>query len=167
MTALLFVVILLLIAVDQLLKIIMQNWLMNGPPHVLLEGVLGLTYLENKGAAFGMMQNMRWLFILLTGVVIAVALYLLAAGKIKSRWLVAGCVLFTAGGAGNLIDRIFRGYVIDYVEPLFVNFAIFNFADSLVTVGAGIVIVKMLADIVAEHREGKQASQSADGSLHD
>lgn len=159
MTALLFVIILLLIMVDQLLKIIMQGWLMYEPTYKIIDGVLGFTYLENRGAAFGILQNMRWVFILLTGVVILFLIYLLIAKKLKSQWMMAGAVLIVAGGIGNLIDRIFRGYVIDYIEPLFINFAVFNFADMLITVGAGIVIVKLLVDIIQEQRQAKLKKQ--------
>ena len=62
--------------------------------------------------------------------------------------------LIVSGGLGNLIDRIFRGYVIDYIEPLFVNFAVFNFADILVTVGAAILIVYLIYDTAKESKTG-------------
>ena len=67
-------------------------------------------------------------------------------------------VLIISGGLGNLIDRIFRGSVIDYIEPLFVNFAVFNFADCLVTVGAAILIVYLIYDLVKSVRKSDKAS---------
>ena len=60
------------------------------------------------------------------------------------------------GIIGNLLDRVFRGYVIDYIEPLFINFAVFNFADVLITCGATILIVWMIKDIIKDFKKPKE-----------
>ena len=155
MTALLFIIILLLVIIDQLLKIIMQGWLMYEGPYVVIDGLFQFSYVENRGMAFGMMQDMRWVFIALTTVVTVYLIYLLLFKKIRSKWATAGIVLIVSGGIGNMIDRLFRGYVIDYIETTFVNFAVFNFADMLVCIGAAMVIVKLFADLIVESRKGK------------
>ena len=64
--------------------------------------------------------------------------------------------LIIAGGAGNLIDRVFRGFVVDYIEPLFIDFAIFNFADILVTCSAIVLIIWTIYDIYREHKAEKE-----------
>lgn len=162
MTALLFIIIFLLVIVDQLLKIIMQSWLMYESSHVVIDGLFQFSYVENRGMAFGMMQNMRWLFIVLTVIVTVYLIYLLLFKKVSSKWAIAGIVLIIAGGIGNMIDRVFRGYVIDYIEPTFINFAVFNFADMLVCVGAGIIIVKLFADLISDGRKIKASEHNQD-----
>jgi signal peptidase II len=61
-----------------------------------------------------------------------------------------------AGGLGNLIDRIFRGIVVDYIEPLFMNFAVFNFADCLITVGAVVLVIYLLYDIICDSKKNNK-----------
>ena len=68
-------------------------------------------------------------------------------------------ILILSGGAGNLIDRVFRGFVVDYIEPLFINFAVFNFADILVCVGAAVLIVYLLYDMFRDAKRTKQAAE--------
>lgn len=58
-----------------------------------------------------------------------------------------------AGGAGNFVDRVARGFVVDYIEPTFVNFAVFNFADCCVTVGAALLIIKTVYDLISENKK--------------
>lgn len=92
--------------------------------------------LKIAAAAFGMLENQRWFFIILTVAVVLAGIYYILSGKLKSNYLLVCFMLIISGGIGNLIDRIFRGYVIDYIEVLFVHFAVFNFADILVTCGS-------------------------------
>ena len=68
---------------------------------------------------------------------------------------ICGAVII-AGGIGNLIDRVFRGFVIDYIEPLFIDFAIFNFADILVTCGAAVLIFWLIFDMIRESKKEKE-----------
>lgn len=82
---------------------------------------------------------------------------LIALGRkfFDSKILHWSIVLITAGGIGNLIDRIFRGYVIDYFEFTFFKFPVFNFADCLVTVGAAVAIVYLVYDIIVTAKKEK------------
>ena len=155
--ALSITIIVLLVITDQLLKIIIDLWLKPIGSHALINNFIQLRYIENRGAAFGMLQNARWFFILFSLIIIAVGLYLMFAKKIKSKFVHISAILVIAGGIGNMIDRVFRGYVIDYIEPLFVNFAIFNFADCLVTVGAFMLIGYLIYDMITDSKKNGKA----------
>ncbi|MCL2203627.1 MAG: signal peptidase II [Defluviitaleaceae bacterium] len=139
-----------LIALDQWLKIWSSANLAGQPRRAVVDGVLGLTYFHNRGAAFGLLSDRewgRWVITVLVIVLLAgVAWYY---GRLPTErklwWVRAPLILIFAGGLGNLIDRFRLGYVVDMLEFLFVNFAIFNLADVFVTVGAfSMVLVVML-----------------------
>ncbi|MCL2508530.1 MAG: signal peptidase II [Oscillospiraceae bacterium] len=138
-----------LTAADQLIKLIVVRGLLRGNPRTLIANVLALRYVENTGAAFSIFQNRTTLLAVFTGAALAAGILVMAMGMIKSNLLYASFVMIVAGGLGNLIDRVLRGFVIDYIEPLFMNFAVFNFADALVTLGAFAMIAYLLVDIVS------------------
>jgi len=104
---------------------------------VLVPGVLGLQYTQNYGISFSLLGDsaaaMRAVSAI-TGLAILVGIALLLMGKLRGAYI-PGAALVMAGGAGNLIDRMLHGYVVDYIELLFVRFAIFNLADVLITCG--------------------------------
>lgn len=129
---------LLLVGLDQIFKKLAIDHLMElgGEGKPLIPDVLHLTYVENRGAAFGIMQNMRVLMIVMTLVVIVGFLVYIIMSKRKSPFLYATMSLIIAGGIGNLIDRIFRGFVVDYIDFRLINFAVFNLADCCVVIGA-------------------------------
>ena len=129
--------------IDQLIKVWAVNNLAAGAIPII-PGVLSLTYHENFGAAFGILQNQKLFLVGITSLVMICGLIILFSGKIKSRLLIWSIALVIGGGVGNLIDRIWRGYVVDYIyfEPI--NFPIFNFADSCVVVGTGIIMLYIL-----------------------
>ena len=154
------IIIFLLVAVDLLIKIIVKLGLEPiGIAH-FIPNFIQFHYTENKGAAFSMLQNARWLFISVTMIACIVAIVLMLTNKIKSGVVYTSLVFIVAGGIGNLIDRIFLGYVIDYIEPLFVNFAIFNFADCLVTVGGAILVVYLIIDAVKGTKNSKKVTSN-------
>lgn len=130
----------LLIVVDQVIKYVVDVFLKPVGNLAVIDGLLNFTYVENRGAAFGMLQNFRWIFIVLTIVIIVVCLYMVVSKAIDNRLLLYSLIFIIGGGAGNLIDRIFRGYVIDYINVSFFP-PVFNFADCCVTIGAILLIV--------------------------
>ena len=81
-------------------------------------------------------------------------------GKIKSKFCQVCAVLIVAGGLGNLIDRVLLGYVIDYIEVQFVDFAVFNFADILVTCGSFMLMGYMIYDIFREKKQAKAGDKN-------
>lgn len=145
---------LLAVVLDQVTKILAVKYLMPVNTVPIIKSVLHLTYLENTGAAFGSLKNSRWVFLAVsTFAIIALVFYMLRF-KPKNRVLSAGLAFIIGGGIGNMIDRIAKGYVVDFVDFRLVNFAVFNVADSFVCVGAALVIIYIF--FFAE-KEGKNA----------
>ncbi len=132
-----------IVGIDQLIKFLVYSYLKPVGSVEIIPGLFSLTYVENKGAAFGMMANMRWVFIIFTIAVIAVLFYVIFKKKIKSKMFTASAILLIGGGIGNLIDRIFLGYVIDYLSISFFP-PVCNFADYCITVGTGLLLIYMI-----------------------
>ncbi len=130
-----------LIAIDQYSKFLAVEHLLDGSTITVIPNILGLKYAENTGAAFSIFSNSTLFLIIVTSVAIIGMFYLLFKSKQidkVEKWLLA---LAIAGGIGNLIDRIRLGYVVDYFEVLFMDFAIFNVADSYVCIAVFLAIV--------------------------
>lgn len=135
------------LALDQLSKALCASWLptLPGKTYSLIKGVFSLTYVENRGAAFGMLQNKQAFFIVITVLVCAFIAYLLVKERKKMHPLMkAALSLVLAGAAGNFIDRVFLGYVRDMFYFELIDFAVFNVADAAITVGAAILILDVL-----------------------
>lgn len=113
------------------------------PARELIPGVVALNYAENTGAAFSALSGATWLVSGLSVALILAVTALLAADEKMSRWARLGLWLVVAGGLGNLYDRLTYGYVVDFIELLFINFAIFNVADICVCCGAVMAIVAL------------------------
>ena len=133
-----FMALILLIAPDQIVKQWVMAVLKPGGPIVFIPGVLELTYVENRGAAFGILQNRQWFFVVVTVAVLAGVLWIYPRIPEKRRFLpLRLCACFIAAGAiGNMIDRISRGYVVDFIYFRLINFPVFNVADIYVTCSA-------------------------------
>lgn len=125
-----------LIILDQLTKYWAVTQLKDKSPIVWLEGIFELNYLENKGAAFGIFQNQRIFFVILTIILSIFMLHILYKLPQTRRYTPFKiCLVFIlAGGLGNLVDRILNGYVIDFFYFSLINFPIFNVADCYVTI---------------------------------
>ena len=130
------------IVLDRITKIYAAKHFISNPHSGSL---INLTYLENRGAAFGILQDKRILFVILT---IAIVIYLLYyfITNLKSNPLVLNIAfsLIISGALGNFYDRLFQGYVVDFIEFAFVDFPVFNIADIFVTVGCGLLIIYIL-----------------------
>ena len=149
-------VIALCIALDQLSKLLAARFLQPIPTKPLWEGVLHLTYVENKGAAFGMFSNARWVFMIIsTAAIIALAIFIYG-GMGENPLYIVSSLLIISGGIGNMIDRIFLGYVVDFIDFRLINFAVFNIADSFVCIGAGLLILALLKDLIEEAKKGSK-----------
>lgn len=143
-----------LTAADQLLKLWVRRALAGG--RVLAwEKVFALRFTRNTGAAFSLLSAHTSFLSVLTGLFLLAGFVVLFSGKVRSKLLFVALTLILSGGLGNWIDRVRVGYVTDYIEPLFMQFAVFNFADILITVGAGLLIVWLIYDSVRARREKK------------
>ena len=134
-----------LIVFDQITKKIVLARLV-GQPYVLIEGVFEFRYLENRGAAFGILQNSIPFFLVIAVVILIVVLWCflrLPAGRHYLPLNIALLLLFS-GAIGNMIDRIFRRFVVDFMYFRLIDFQIFNVADCYVTIGAALVIISVI-----------------------
>ena len=127
---------------DRLSKIYAINNFIENP---IESPIINFTYLENRGAAFGILQAKRIFFLLIT---VAIVLYLIYyfIKNYKNNPLILNIALsfIISGALGNFYDRAFNGYVVDFIEFAFINFPIFNIADILVTIGCGLAIIYIL-----------------------
>ena len=124
-----------LIIFDQWTKALAVEHLMNQKPFVLIPGVFQLHYLENRGAAFGMLQGQRLFFVVIAILVLAAInyIYFKLPWQKHFHYLRAVGIFVAAGAVGNLIDRVSLGYVVDFFYFELINFPIFNVADIYVT----------------------------------
>ena len=130
-----------LIAVDLLTKLAASK--LGSREVVLIPGVLSLSYIENHGAAFGIMQGRQWLLIVISAVIIAAAV-VFCIRRIRDtryRYLRVLTVFLVAGALGNMIDRIMLGYVRDFIYFKLIDFPVFNVADIYVTVSAVLILI--------------------------
>lgn len=134
-----------LVAADQLIKLWAVRVLMPvGTMDFIRFGnweILGLRYCENTGAAFSSFSGAKWFLIILVSVMLAGLLIFTVRYKYKRPLFLISSVMIMAGGLGNLIDRVRQGYVVDYFDVKLFNFAIFNFADVCVVLGAVFMLI--------------------------
>ncbi len=132
----------LLVFADQLTKYLAVSYLKGKTSIPLIQNVLELKYLENRGIAFGLFQGKISVFLLLCLLFFAAALYCFIKIPKRSYYFPVLFILFlmTAGGLGNFIDRIYRGFVVDFIYLSLIDFPIFNLADIYVVLG-GILLI--------------------------
>ncbi len=133
----------LLVLVDYFIKVWAVNSLKPITHIDIIKNVLSLHYHENFGAAFGILQQKKWFLIVFTSLMIIALIYILFNKKFNKPILNTSLMLIIAGGIGNLVDRVAKGYVVDYIyfEPI--NFPIFNFADMCVVCGTILLFIYM------------------------
>lgn len=129
----------LLVAVDQITKFFAVDRLKERVSVSIIEDFFSLTYVENRGAAFGMLQGGKWIFLAITAVVLVLIIIYYAKHKRtkENLWLRIALTMVAAGAVGNAADRLIRGFVVDFFDfNIFgYDFPVFNFADILVVVG--------------------------------
>ena len=150
MTVVLIAVIAAVIGLDQLTKWLTVVNLAEYESFPVWQDVFHFTYVKNTGMAFGMLKDHRWVFMVFSTIAIVALIVYLFRFRPESRWMQISMAMIIGGGIGNMIDRIFLGYVIDFIDVTLINFAVFNVADSFVCVGAGIMIVCLIIDLIKE-----------------
>lgn len=141
MVVLQFIVAALIVALDQGTKLLAVKFLSPRGVLPIIDGVFNLRYVENTGAAFSMLRGQTLILVLVPVVASIAMIYILASGRIKSKIGSWGIAIILSGALGNLIDRIFRGAVVDMFDFSLINFPVFNVADIAVTVGAVLFFV--------------------------
>ena len=151
------IVTILLIAIDQITKYIALTNLKPISSIVFIEGFMDFTFVENRGAAFGILEGQRWFFVVITVIISVAIIYAFFKLPYKKEyiWLRVSFVLILAGAIGNVIDRFFRGYVVDFFEFTFMNWPVFNVADIYVVVGT-ILFAFLLLFVIKEEPKIKK-----------
>ncbi len=151
------IVIVLAVILDQLTKLVVVNSLALHESIEVIPKVFNFTYIHNKGAAFGMLDEHRWVFMVVSSVAILAILIYLFKFAPKNNLLRVGLSLIVGGGIGNMIDRVALGYVVDFLVFCAFDFWvwIFNVADACVCVGAAIIVLYFIIDIIKDTKENK------------
>ncbi len=147
---------LLLFALDQLSKFLVCEFIQ--PVHTipLWKHVFHLTYLENRGAAFGILQNKFIFFYIITILVLLAILVYIIKKRPQNRCLNISLMLLSGGALGNFVDRLFRGYVVDFLDFRLINFPVFNLADCFVVCGAFLLAAYIIFVEGKSNQEGKK-----------
>lgn len=159
-------VVLLLLAADQWLKYWTLQNLAGSPAIDLIPGIFRLTYVENRGAAFGILQGGTVLLAVVSVAAVALLLYFYKnIPEGKGVWTMRlSYILVIAGAIGNMIDRIFRGYVVDMLEFYWFSFPVFNLADCFIVVGGiAFLLVAMIKPAWAEALCGRSKKENENG----
>ncbi len=142
------------IAIDQIVKIVIVNNMYNSSI-TILEGILNFTYVENTGGAYGIGNDSTIMFIIVNVVVITlITKFMLSKKNDLSTYILVSLGLILAGGLGNLIDRLFRGFVVDYIDfnPL-IKYPVFNIADICVVAGCIAIAINLIVNIIKDRKK--------------
>lgn len=154
----------LVVVLDQITKFLIVSGMELHESIPLIEGVLNLTYIRNEGAAMGMLDDSRWVF-MITSTVAIIGVSIFMFGWYKKHYnpfLYTSLSFIVGGGIGNMIDRTLLGYVIDFIDVKFIPFWkwIFNVADAFVCVGCGMVVLYIILSDIKEAKLKKADSLS-------
>lgn len=148
--------------IDQIIKLLVVRFLEPVGSFTIMNGVLSLTYLENTGAAFGLWNN-RWMLIGVNILIIVTILKLLTSKKYEfTKTMKLAYALILAGGIANLIDRVLRGFVIDYIDisELF-YYPVFNFADICIILGIITIMITVLVKTLQKQEQRYEGIQDS------
>lgn len=150
------------VLLDQASKQLVLAFLDRAESFDVIPGVLRFTYVENRGAAFGMLSEHRWVFLVISTLAIAALLVYLWKWPPESKWACASLAMVAGGGVGNMIDRICRigadgqGFVVDFIDFYFLGDLwvwVFNVADCFVCVGAGMLMLWCILSLIKESKK--------------
>lgn len=148
----------LIIGGDQLAKVLVVNNLTLGTElKSVIPGVINFVYVQNEGGAWGFLENNTWLLVGLTVVVMLICMTLLIKKGITDKIFFFGIICIMSGGIGNLLDRIFRTYVVDFIQfAFFTSFPVFNIADMAICVGAGLLVLYFIIDFAKDRKSRRE-----------
>jgi len=147
------IVMICLIVIDQIFKFAVVKNIYNSSITVI-EGVLNITYVENTGGAYGIGNGSTLMFIIVNAIIITlITKFILSKKNDISTYILISLGLVLSGGIGNLTDRIFRGFVVDYIDfnPL-IKYPVFNIADICVVVGCLIIGMNLIVNAIRERK---------------
>lgn len=149
-----------IVALDQITKFLISTNL-NGESCIpVLGGLFNIRFVENSGAAWSILEGKTWLLVAISLVIMVICIFMLAKKTYGSKLMFWAVSIILAGGIGNLIDRIFRGgKVVDFIEfGFWKTFPVFNVADIAVCVGAGIIILVFILDLIGDYKKAKKVN---------
>lgn len=145
-----FILTIMIVILDQLSKLAAIRYLKDKKPYIIIDNFFQLHYVENRGAAFGILQHKRGFFIVITlAILIFVSLYLVKHYDILNKFSKLGIALLIGGATGNFIDRIRFGYVVDFISFKLINrydFPVFNIADIAIVVSTILIVFLVMFD---------------------
>lgn len=148
----------LFLVADQLTKSYIASHFVLAETKPFISGLIDFTYVHNQGGAWGLMSGYTWLLLALTLLIMIVCIAMLIKNGFKSKLLFWSVCLILSGGIGNMIDRIFRGgKVVDFIHLHFMpSFPVFNIADCAVCIGAGLLFLYFVIDMMNDRKMRKQ-----------
>lgn len=152
------------ILIDQITKILVASNMVPSQHFHVIENVLHITYVQNKGMAFGLFSDNRMVFMIPTVILIAAVLWGIVKFGRKNKLLDLSLGFILGGGVGNMIDRLSRGFVVDFIDFCAFDFWqwVFNVADAAVVVGSFLFAVAMLTDKSLFPEEKKNSGEEND-----
>ena len=150
-------IVVVLVALDQLFKVLATRILPDIVPVAVVPHFIGFNYIHNYGAGFSILSGKVDFLIVITAVALLAIAVGIFAKKFDNNIDEFSFVLILAGGIGNLIDRVVNGYVVDYLEFLFMEFPVFNFADILICTGVGLFILNtIVTEFFSKNKKGEK-----------
>lgn len=149
-----------LFIIDQATKYIALTKLKPLGSVTFIDGFMDFTFVENRGAAFGILNGRVWLLLVIAAVIciVIIAAMLKMPNTKEYKWLKWSLMLILAGAIGNVADRLFRGYVVDFFEFTFIKWPVFNMADIYVVIGT-IVMAVLVLFVIKDDKEEKNAGK--------
>lgn len=150
------------VVLDQVTKALVVSHMTLHQELPFLPGFMRLYYTQNKGAAFSILSDHPWVFLVFSAVAMAVIVYLLYRFRNRHPMLTVTLAMILGGGIGNMIDRLVNGYVVDFLDFQFMKFAVFNVADIFVTCGSvalGIYLIAVEPRVEKRLNEAKREAQ--------
>lgn len=139
-----YLMVLILVIIDQFTKYLTVTNIAPGETIPFIEGIMSFTFVKNTGAAFSILEGQMWLFYIVTVIAIIVIVYFMQTEGKQSKLAAIGLSFLLAGAIGNFVDRLLHQYVVDMIQLDFMDFAIFNLADTWITIGVVIFITYLL-----------------------
>lgn len=148
----------LVVAADQITKLLIVANLTSESCIPVLGGLFNIRFVENSGAAWSILEGKTWLLVAISLVIMAICIFMLIKKTYGSKLMFWAVSLVLAGGIGNFIDRIARGgKVVDFIEFGFIDFPVFNVADIAVCVGAGLIVLLFIIEAIGDYKKSKAA----------
>lgn len=153
-----------ILILDIMTKLVVELNFGHGDSLALWNNVFHITYVENQGIAFGLFSGARWIFVILSLLVMIMIAVIYSKTDIRTRWLKVGTAFVYGGAIGNMLERMAKGYVVDFLDFRLINFPVFNLADIAICAGAVMILINfLLCDRAGIGNKNKDTARIAEG----